>query len=132
MPIIDKDKKISPDVLILISEDVAKYYKMVPLSLSGNVLDVGLVNQDDVKAQEALNFLASRNGLVARVFKISESDWLVLMKQYTGLGEEVGEALEGLRKELEVEKEKIPIIEALKIQKDQVAPVIRMVDTILR
>lgn len=129
---IDKDKKISPDVLILISEDVAKYYKMIPLSLSGNVLDVGLVDPDDVKAQEALNFLSSRNSLVARVFKISEDDWQILMKQYTGLGEEVSEALEGLRKELEIEKEKIPRSEASKIQKDQAAPVIRMVDTILR
>ena len=131
MPI-DKDKKISPDVLILISEDVAKYYKMIPFSLSDNVLDVGLVNPDDVKAQEALNFLASRNGIVARVFKISEDDWLVLMKQYTGLGEEVGEALEGLRKELAIEKEKIPPLEVSKTHKDQLAPIVRMVDTILK
>mgnify|MGYP001604755516 CR=1 FL=1 len=69
---IDKDKKISPDVLILISEEAARYYKMIPLSLAGNVLDVGLVDPDDVKAQEALNFLASRNGLVTQVFKITE------------------------------------------------------------
>ena len=130
MPI-DMEKKIPPDVLVLISEEAARYYKMIPLALSGNILDVGLVNPDDVKAQEALNFLASRNGLAARVFKITESDWLSLMKQYAGLGEEVGEALEGLRKELAQEKERMPA-EAAKAPKEQAAPIIRMVDTILR
>ena len=129
---IDKDKKIPPDVLILISEEAARYYKMIPLSLNGNVLDVGLVEPEDVKAQEALNFLASRNGLVAQVFKITEDDWSALMKQYAGLGEEVGEALEGLRKELAEEKDKIPFSETTKAQKEQAAPIIRMVETILR
>jgi len=47
---IDKDKKIPPDVLILISEEAARYYKMIPLSLNGNVLDVGLVEPEDVQA----------------------------------------------------------------------------------
>ncbi|MDO8574963.1 MAG: GspE/PulE family protein [bacterium] len=129
---IDIDKKISPDVLVLISEEAARYYKMIPLGLDGNVLNVGLVNPNDVKAQEALNFLASRNGLVAQVFKISENEWLSFMKQYAGLGEEVGEALEGLRKELAQEKEKIPSLETTRVQKEQAAPIIRMVDTILK
>mgnify|MGYP001605857449 FL=1 len=129
---IDIGKKIPPDVLVLISEEAARYYKMIPLSLDGNILNVGLVNPDDVKAQEALNFLASRNGLAAQVFKITEEEWLIFMKQYAGLGEEVGEALEGLRKELAEEKEKIPFQEAARIKKEQAAPVIRMVDTILK
>ena len=89
---IDKDKRIPPDVLVLIPEDAARHYKMVPLVLSGNVLDVGLVNPDDVKAQEALNFLVSRHDLAAQVFKISEGEWLKLMEHYAGLGEEVCEA----------------------------------------
>src|SRR3989344_3121924 len=97
---VDVEKKIPPDVLVLISE-------------------------------EALNFLASRNGLIAQVFKITENEWLNLMKQYAGLGEEVGEALEGLRKELAEEKEKIPVSET-RAQKEQAAPIIRMVATILK
>ena len=128
---VDVEKKIPPDVLVLISEEAARYYKMIPLGLDGNVLSVGLVNPNDVKAQEALNFLASRNGLIAQVFKITENEWLNLMKQYAGLGEEVGEALEGLRKELAEEKEKIPVSET-RAQKEQAAPIIRMVDTILK
>ncbi len=129
---INKDNRIPPDVLVLVPEDAARHYKMIPLALSGNVLDVGLVDPDDVKAQEALNFLASRNGLMAQVFKISEDEWFKLMKQYAGLGEEVGEALEGLRKELAEEKEKVGSYETLKGKKEQEAPVIRMVETILK
>lgn len=127
---IDKEQKISPDVLVLIPEEAARYYKIIPLSISGNVLDIGLVNPDDVKAQEALGFLASRNGLLARVFKISEEDWLILIKQYAGIKEEVGEALEGLRKELA--EEKIALPEASRSNKEEMAPIIRMVETILK
>lgn len=130
MPI-DIEKKIPPDVLVLISEEAARYYKMIPLSLDGNVLDVGLVNPNDVKAQEALNFLASRNGLMARVFKISEDDWSQFIKQYAGLKEEVSEALEGLRKELAEERIKLPEM-ASKVGKVEEAPIIRMVETILK
>lgn len=132
---IDKDKRISPDVLILIPEDAARHYKMVPLALSDNVLDVGLVDPDDVKTQEALNFLASRNGLIAQVFKVSEEEWSKLMEQYAGLKEEVGEALEGLRKELAGEKEKVSLpgaFGAARKNKEQEAPIIRMVETILK
>src|SRR3990167_4335158 len=127
---IDIDKKIPPDVLILISEEAARYYKMIPLSLSGNVLDVGLVNPGDVRAQEALSLLTYRNRLAARVFKISEEDWLALIKQYAGIKEEVGEALEGLRKELAEEKLSLPEIPRGK--KEEAAPIIRMVETILK
>ena len=70
-----EQNRIPPDVLILIPEDSARHYKMIPMALSGNVLDVGLVDPNDVKAQEALNFLASRNGLVARISQISEEEW---------------------------------------------------------
>ncbi|KKS44822.1 MAG: Type IV-A pilus assembly ATPase PilB [Candidatus Azambacteria bacterium GW2011_GWA2_42_9] len=127
---IDRERKIPPDVLILISEDAAKHYKMIPVSLSGNTLDVGLVDPEDVRAQEALNFLASRNGLAARVFKISEDDWSKLMKQYAGLGEEVGQALESLRKELAEEKLAMP--QAAPKSKGEEAPIIRMMETILK
>jgi len=103
---------------------------MIPVSLSGNTLDVGLVDPEDVRAQEALNFLASRNGLAARVFKISEDDWSKLMKQYAGLGEEVGQALESLRKELAEEKLAMP--QAAPKSKGEEAPIIRMMETILK
>lgn len=127
---IKREKKIPPDVLVLVPEDSARFYKMIPLALADNVLDVGLVNPDDVKAQEALNFLASRSNLAVRVFKIAEDDWEALMKQYAGLGEEVSEALEGLRKELAEERGALP--ETAKAAKEQTAPIIRMVETILK
>ncbi len=127
---LERETKIPPDVLVLVPEDSARFYKMIPLALDGNVLDVGLVDPDDVKAQEALNFLASRSGLITRVFKISEGDWEVLIKQYAGLGEEVGEALEGLRKELAEERTMLP--ETAKAAKEQAAPIIRMMETILK
>ncbi len=129
---INPEKRIPPDVLILISEEAARHYKMIPLSLSGNVLDVGLVDPEDVKAQEALNFLASRNGLIARVFKIGEDDWAKLMEQYAGLKEEVSQALEGLRKELAEEREKVAPPVVRKGGEEREAPVIRMVETIVK
>ena len=51
-------EEVSLKALEYISEDSARYYKMVPLSLKGNQLEVGMVYPKDLKAQGALQFLS--------------------------------------------------------------------------
>lgn len=128
------EERIPPNVLSLVPEETAKHYKMIPLALYEKVLDVGMVNPDDVRAQEALNFLVGRLGLISRIFKIEESDWRGLMTQYRGLHGEVRAALEELEKELEREKVFVvqPSKSVTKKPTEAEAPIIRMVDAILR
>lgn len=68
-------KKAAEDVpletLELIPEDTAKYYKMIPLEKRENILDVGMVYPEDLKAQEALKFLSRRQKFTYQVFLIT-------------------------------------------------------------
>lgn len=126
-------EKISPDVLILIPEDSARFYKMVPLALTGKILQVGMVMPEDVKAQEALNFLMSQIGLIVKISKISENEWQQVLNQYKGIRQEVSQALEELERGLTEEKlalgeEAAPSKEAAELE----APIIKVVTTILK
>jgi len=118
-------------VLELIPEDSAKYYSMVPLTSSENALEVGMVYPEDVKAQEALQFLARRGNFSYRVFLIRLSDFDSLMKQYRSLKQEMKRALEELKEEMG--KDEKP--QAGKYSQERIleeAPVTKMVAVILR
>ena len=54
---------ISSELLKLIPEDSATFYKMIPIGKKDKVLEVGMVYPEDLKSREALKFLARRQGL---------------------------------------------------------------------
>jgi len=99
-------EEISVDVLKLIPEDSAIFYKMVPLAKNGDVLEIGMVYPEDLKAQEAVKFLARRQKISYKIFLITISVFKEILKKYKTLGKEVTRALEEL--ETELEEEKIP------------------------
>jgi len=102
-------KEISPeDVSIksleLIPEESAKYYRIIPLAKKENVLEVGMVYPEDIKAQEALKFFARQAKLTPEVFLITPTTYLNILKQYRTLKKEVTKALEELKTEIEGER----------------------------
>lgn len=132
-------REIEPDEVSLkalefISEESAKYYKMVPLKIEGNILEVGMVYPEDLKAQEVLNFLARQNNFSYKIFLISISNFSEILKQYRTLKKEFFSALESLEGELKEEKRGTVVrsedIEARPLAED--APVIKMVAVILK
>ncbi|HEY4476042.1 MAG: Type II secretion system protein E (GspE) [Parcubacteria group bacterium GW2011_GWA1_48_11b] len=93
-------QEISLKALELIPEDSARYYKMVPLSRTANELEVGMVNPDDSKAQEALKFLARQGNFSYQISLITPASFEVVMKEYRNLRREVTKALEELEEEM--------------------------------
>jgi len=89
------------ETLALMPEETAKYYQMIPLIKKDNSLEIGMVNPEDLKAQEALKFLARQNNFNYKVFLITLTTFNSLLGQYRDLKKEVGEALEELQTELE-------------------------------
>jgi len=89
------------ETLALIPEETAKYYRMIPLVKTDNSLEIGMINPEDLKAQEALKFLARQNNFNYKVFLITITTFNDLLGQYRDLKKEVGEALEELQTELE-------------------------------
>ena len=97
-------KEISNEVLKEIPEEAAIFYKFVPIVRKGNLLEIGMVNPNDLKAKEALRFITRRNGLESKLFVISETDFNKVLKQYRTLRGEVKKALKELDKELKTDE----------------------------
>jgi len=121
-------------VLETIPEESAKYYQMIPLTKEGDRLEVGMVYPEDLKAREALEFLARQSKLSYRIFLITLSNFNELLRKYRGLRKEVTRALEELETEIKEEertgKKKIKPTEFERVVEE--APISKVVAVILR
>jgi type IV pilus assembly protein PilB len=129
--------EVPNDVLVLIPEESARFYKIIPLAKEGSVLEVGIVNPEDIKAKEALNFLARQNKISYKTYLISEGSFQAFLKQYSNIKEEVGKALNALENELggETNIELVSEETRNKTRTESLteeAPIIKMVAVILR
>jgi len=127
-------KTIPPEILKEISEEAAAFYEFIPLAKKDNILQVGMVNPDDLKAQQALNFITKRKGLETEIFLISQDDFKDVLKQYRNLGQEVATALKELQNELTAEKtvSAKPKAESVIERVMAEAPITKIVAVILR
>ncbi len=124
-------QEIELKALETIPEESAKYYRMIPLSRKENRLEVGMVYPEDLKAREALEFLARQNGLSYQVFLITISNFNEILRRYRSLKKEVTRALEEL--ETELKKEEKPEVRATEVEKIvEEAPISKVVAVILR
>jgi type IV pilus assembly protein PilB len=132
IPLIKVDpEKIPLEILEIIPEETANYYKMVVVAKKDKTLDIGMVWPEDIDAKEALKFLALRKNLEFRIFLITLSNCQKILDQYRVLKKEMGKALEELERELGVEKVKIPTPAELGRIVEE-APISKAVATILR
>jgi len=128
-------RSVSPDAIKLIPVEAAQNYRFIPIAIDKNqgILEVGMLNPGDVKARQALKFIAHRNNLTLRIFLISPSDFKEIFKQYGSLKGEVQKALTELEKELKgggdilAEPEKRRKLEKI----SEEAPISQIVATIL-
>ncbi|MFA6410907.1 MAG: GspE/PulE family protein [Candidatus Buchananbacteria bacterium] len=132
IPLADlQGRQIPKKVLNLIPQEVAENYKMVPFEQEGNELHVGLINPQNFKAIEAVEFLAQKANLKVRYYIISNISFREAFRQYQILGEEVKEALAGINEEAGIAKsftdESKEMEEVIKS-----APVSKMVLVIIR
>ncbi len=126
-------EKIDLETLEVIPEESARYYKMVPILKRKDKIDIGMIYPEDLKAREALGFLADQNRIDYDVFLIIPSDFEKIIKRYRTLKEEVKKALEELEEDsAEDNRPKIDekINDSEKIIED--APISKMVSVILR
>ncbi len=132
-------KTISPEavslkVLETIPEESAKYYRMIPLVQKEKYLEIGMVYPEDLKAREALEFLARQSKFSYQIFLITLSNFEELLKKYRTLKKEVSRALEELESELEEKKSTVVrqkgAVDMEKITEE--APISKVVAVILR
>ena len=129
-----KAGEVPDDVLKLIPEETLRNYKVVPISRSADVLVVGMVYPDDVKAQEALKFVAKQARLNLGIYLVSYSAWEEMLRRYSPYKSEIETAIRSLN--LRSGKEgassrKIVILEEGAAVSEE-APIIRIVASTLK
>ena len=101
-------KEVPFGILKYVPEESASFYRFVPIGLSDNVLEVGVVDPDNIEALDAINFISSRIGLPYKLYLISESDFERVRESYKNLTGEVTEALSEL--EIDLGPEEAPAL----------------------
>lgn len=123
---------IDKDVLTLLPLETAQYYQVVPFRRDGSEVWLAMVHPENFKTMEAVDLVARQNGWKPK-YAITSSDGLLqVLRQYSTLTSEVGEALklaEGKEQEVfrEEPDEELNFDQVLKS-----APVAKMVSVILR
>lgn len=129
-------QKPGAEILKLVSLEAAQYYRFVPLAVDKEkmVLEVGMLNPEDIDAQEALKFIAHRQNLTPKAYVITLADFRSILKEYSTLKGEIRQALAELRKELEKEEKKLSKEEEKeKIEKiAEEAPISKVVALIIK
>ncbi len=131
-------KYFSPDevalkVLEIIPEESAKYYKMMSLARDYDTLEIGMVNPDDSKAREAVEFLSRQRKFNYKVFLITLTNFDEILRKYRSLKKEVTVALAEL--ETEIHKNRFEEPEEQRTDVDRIveeAPISKVVAVILR
>jgi type IV pilus assembly protein PilB len=134
-------KKIPPSVLQYIQIESAKVYGFVPIGLTDDVLEVGIVDPDNLPAMDALQFISTKINKAFKVFIITYSSFDFLISMYQNMGSEVDQALSELDSEISGDSDGVSI-ENIKIQDKlkpgeeekivEDAPIIKIVAVILR
>jgi type IV pilus assembly protein PilB len=127
--------EIPNNILSLIPEESALFYKAIPLRINEDTLEVGMTDPDDIKAKEAVGFITRQKRLKFKIYLINKRLFEVFLKQYRNITEEVGKALSALETEMGggegveiINTDQMPGKERL----SEEAPIIKMVAVILR
>jgi len=126
---------VSSDAIKLIPIEAAQHHRFVPIAIDKKqgILEVGMLDPENVEAQQALKFIAHRNNLSPRIYLIAPSNFKETLKQYTSLKGEVQKALVELESEL---KKEHPLLKRPKEREElekiaEEAPITQIVATIL-
>ncbi|MDD5547548.1 MAG: GspE/PulE family protein [Candidatus Pacebacteria bacterium] len=89
-------EEISNEVLNIISEDMARTYKLIPLSKTKDMLIVGMLHPDDAKAQDVLRFVAKQQRINLGVYLITPGDLDLILRKYSPFKDQVDAAVKTL------------------------------------
>jgi len=87
---------ISDEILKLVSPETAQTYGFIPLSRDAKMLVAGMLRPNDVRAQEALRFIAKQNKLSLGVYIVTPSDFELIIRRFSPYKSEVEQALRAL------------------------------------
>ncbi|HNW96702.1 MAG TPA: GspE/PulE family protein [Candidatus Paceibacterota bacterium] len=139
LKIFNKDEKIPLEILNFIPEEFARNNKIVSFGKEGETLLVGMLNPDDVRAQEALRLVAKQKRINIGVYLVTASALNNLWQGYRSFEErvkEVSDVLDVFKKQNKsgylLPQQRIVRIDEASGAIAEEAPVIKLVSTILQ
>ncbi|MEK7479480.1 MAG: ATPase, T2SS/T4P/T4SS family [Patescibacteria group bacterium] len=122
---------IPDEVLALIPKETSQSYRVAPLERQSGMLVVGMLRPDDPRAQEALRFVARREGVSLGVYIVTPSDLEAVWRRYVPFRSEIDQAVKEMGIRPEAEAQKIISLEAGAKSAEE-APVIKIVASALK
>ncbi len=130
--LLEVPKEIDKKALDLISQDTAKEHKVIAFEKREDVLKVAMVNPHDIKALNALRFLAESKKIKIKIYLISENLFQNMLSWYESAEETIGEIMKNF------EEEAGSILKKKKKEKEEMeevvqgAPVAKLVNVIIK
>lgn len=132
LPYVDLTERVIPkETLELMPQEIMDSYQVVPTGFENDVLEVAFLNPQDLRAIEAIEFMAHDRGWTLRQVIAPISQVTSLLKKVKGLGAEVATALAQAKGKFEKKGEKDEEVGQLE-EIIKGAPVSRMVSVIMR
>ncbi len=122
--------EISDETLKIIPEETARNYKVIPILLKDGLFVAGMINPDNVQAQEALKFIAKQKRVNLGVYIITYSLWEAILRRYSPYRSLVDEAVKSLSVQPNKQKQIVQLEE--KLGGTEEAPIIRIVSSTLK
>ncbi|MEK7166813.1 MAG: GspE/PulE family protein [Patescibacteria group bacterium] len=88
------EKKIKRDCFKIISEELAKNYEMIVFEKDNEKIKIAMINPDNFKAREVIEFLARENNFKIEYYITDLKSLEFCLNQYSNLITEIKEALE--------------------------------------
>ena len=87
------ETEVPDDVINSIPPEVAEHYRVVCFEKQAKQLSIGMVDPENFRAIEAIDFLAIKNSLQVEYYLISPASFANCYRQYQRFSKEVGSAL---------------------------------------
>lgn len=129
------DKEIPEDIINIVPVNVAEHYRMIAFDKDQNRLKVGLVDAENFKAIEAMDFLAQKNKLKVDYYLISSFSFNNAFSQYKDFSKEISSALAVKAKEDSSKQQDVNLKQDESLQFEGIvkdAPVAKIVSVIIR
>jgi type IV pilus assembly protein PilB len=123
---------ISQELLQVIPKDTSQNYRIIPIEKRDGMLVVGMLHPDDIRAQEALRFIAKRERVSLGVYVVTPTDLSLVWRKYVPYRDEIEAAVKemNLRKDGGDENRIVMLEEGARSSED--APIIKVVAATLR
>ena len=130
--------EIEKEALAIVPLESARTYKFIPFNFNeqNKKVKVAMIDPQDLKALEALEFLTESRGMTAEVYVTDEIGFQNSLKNYEAeLSQQVGQALKERSVQKKQEEAQIKAKDKKAVKEEDIeasAPIIKLVDAIIR